>query len=157
LVPFEEEEMKYVEAILLGSVVWMAAPALWAAAPSGQYTDLKNGTVKDNKTGLVWQQAVAIQDDWTNAKSDCAGLRLGGFSSGWRLPTKLELESLVDFGVASPGPTIDSKAFPLTPAEAFWTSTLWGGTSNYAWYVDFGSGSSRHYYTTTSYRVRCVH
>jgi hypothetical protein len=156
LFPFEEEKMKYIKAIVLGGVVWMAAPALWAAAPSGQYTDLQNGTVKDNRTGLVWQQVVTIQDVWTNAKFYCEGLRLGGFSSGWRLPTKLELESLVDFGVASPGPTIDSTAFPSTPAEAFWTSTPYGGGSGGAWYVYFHRGSSHGDDRTSTYWVRCV-
>jgi hypothetical protein len=155
LISFEEEEMKYIEAIILGSVVWMAAPALWAAAPKNQYTVLTNGTVKDNKTGLIWQQAVTTQNDWKGAKDDCAGLRLGGFSSGWRLPTKLELETLVDFGVA--GPTIDSTAFPSTPGNRFWTSTPCGGGSGYAWAVDFSVGTSRCYIATPyESSVRCV-
>jgi hypothetical protein len=146
--------MKYIEAIVLGCVVWMAAPDLLAAAPSGQYT-VKNGTVKDNKTGLVWQQAVMGEYSWTSAERACAGLSLGGFSSDWRLPRKLELESLVDYRVAEPGPTIDSTVF-LTPGGRFWTSTPFAGDSEMAWYVNFYKGFSYNGPTTESYWVRCV-
>lgn len=155
--------MKYLEAIILGAIVWMVAPALWAAAPSGQYTDLENGTVKDNKTGLVWQQQVsASRHVWscdsqpcTDAKTYCDQLSLGGSASGWRLPTKLELESLVDYRIAPPGPAVDSTAFPSTPSAGFWTSTPHAGTSA-GWYVRFDAGYSFFSGGSALFWVRCV-
>jgi hypothetical protein len=156
-IQFGEREMRSAKAIILGSSLWIAVPALWAAAPNGQYTDLKNGTVRDNKTDLVWQQGGSGEAmTWDSAKTYCSQLNLGGFSSGWRLPEKLELESIVDSSIAPPGPTIDATAFPSTQASVFWTATPYAGGSGYAWYVDFGLGKSPYSGTTSRYWVRCV-
>jgi len=75
----------------------------------------------------------------------------------WRLPTRLELISLVDFTVASPGPTIDPAAFPNTPTEAFWTSSPLAGVCSAAWFVNFYDGDGDYAdLPETAYRVRCV-
>ncbi|MBI4687331.1 MAG: DUF1566 domain-containing protein [Nitrospirae bacterium] len=66
--------------------------ALSFAAP---FTDNGNGTVTDNRTGLVWQQGEAGQMMWGSALSYCEGLPLGG-KTDWRLPNVKELESLTD-------------------------------------------------------------
>jgi hypothetical protein len=50
----------------------------------------------------------------------CSSLSLGGWSSGWRLPTIKELQSIVD--VSSLG-SIDATYFPNT-VFYFWSSTL---------------------------------
>jgi hypothetical protein len=39
----------------------------------------------------------------------------------WRLPSAVELQSIVDYGHSAP--SIDSTVFPNTPAAVFWTST----------------------------------
>lgn len=112
-----------------------------------------NGTVTDSRSGLVWQQVVdANSYDWPNAKAHCAGLSLVG--NGWRLPTRAELESIVDYGRFDP--TIDPVAFPATRAEALWSSSLYVGPLGGAWLVNFIFGDSGHYYTSAALRVRCV-
>jgi hypothetical protein len=149
--------MKRITPMLVFAAALLATSALWATAPVGRYA-VGTDTVKDNETGLTWQRAVPAQTyDWANAKTYCQGLSLGGFASGWRLPSKKELETLVDFGVAKPGPTVDSTAFPGAPAQAFWTSTSLAWSADYAWTVDFGYGGSLGYVTTDTDRVRCVH
>jgi hypothetical protein len=50
----------------------------------------------------------------------CDGLQLGGYDD-WRIPTFIELLSIVDY--TRPGPTIDPVAFPNTPAATFLAST----------------------------------
>jgi len=116
--------------------------------------------VKDNKTGLTWQREVpATGYNWENAKSYCPtlnALKLGGFEDGWRLPTKIELETLVVRWGAPPGPAIDIEAFPSTPDPYFWTETPVAGNSSNAWFVGFVSGYSNYYYTNNTRRVRCV-
>jgi hypothetical protein len=136
--------------MLLGSLAW-------AAAPAGRYTvNEQAATVLDNKTGLTWQRAVpSTSYTWANAQAYCQGLNLGGFSSGWRLPTKLELETLVDVRVAPPGPAIDTTAFPATPAEAFWTSSPRAGSTD-AWFVFFFDGYTFFDGMDNSLSVRCV-
>ena len=58
----------------------------------------------------------------------------------WRLPTVDELQSIVDYGVAYPGPTVDATWFPNTQESWYWSSTLFFGSSNVAWGVYFGNG-----------------
>ena len=52
-----------------------------AAAPVGRYA-VSNGTVRDTKTGLNWQQAHVTNLTQQDAVAYCLGQ--GG---GWRLPT----------------------------------------------------------------------
>lgn len=133
------------------------ASALWAAAPHGQYDILNDGTVKDRKTGLIWQQkAATVQHTWSSAKDYCAQLSLGGVSSGWRLPEVLELASLVDRAAASPSPTIDSTAFPSATAGRFWTATASAGYAGKYWFLDFASGILNSDSDEQPYWVRCV-
>jgi Protein of unknown function (DUF1566) len=78
------------------------------------YTNLGNGTVRDNVTCLIWQRSPAPGTyTFTQAKAYCASLtRAGG---GWQLPARIQLMSIVD--PAHSGPAIDTTAFPDTPAQ----------------------------------------
>jgi hypothetical protein len=112
------------------------------------------GTVTDNVTGLVWQRE-ATYYVWASAQTYCAGLNLGGASVGtWRLPTSIELLSLVDD--TQYGPAINRTAFPNTQSSSFWSWSPYVYYSGYAWDVAFYDG--RGYYDTSngSY-VRCVY
>lgn len=146
---------------ILACVASLAAPAARAAAPSGQYSTPGTGTILDNKTGLVWQQQTsAAQYSETNAQNYCAQLNtsgLGGFTSGWQLPSISQLESLVDHRIAPPGPTIDSTAFPSAQAGAYWSNTIYRGATGNAWFVDFSKGTSDYQATSGSAWVRCLH
>ena len=77
------------------------------------YTDNGNGTITDNRTGLMWEK---LSDDgsihdkdttytWTTAvTTKVAALNSGSFGgfTDWRLPNRAELESLVNLGAVSP-------------------------------------------------------
>jgi hypothetical protein len=116
-------------------------------------------TVSDDVTHLVWQLKLSA-NNYTEpeAAAYCSALTL--MNGGWRLPTKYELQTIVDPTVAAPGPTIDLAAFPSTPAAAFWSSTAFNplpdGTSNTYWSVDFSRGDSNFSRTDSKYSVRCV-
>jgi hypothetical protein len=136
------------------------APVTRAAAPAGHYA-IASGTVLDNKTGLTWQQAVPSgKYTWGSASASgtaqyyCANLSLDG--GGWRLPTMKELTTIVDYSVASPGPTIDANAFPSTPASFFWSSNPLVGASGFAWQVDFSYGETGNGNVSAMGAVRCV-
>ena len=123
-----------------------------ANAPAGRYTTT-GGTVYDTKTKLTWQQAVAPGTyTWAGAKSYCAGLNLGG--TGWRLPTIKELQTIVDDSQTNP--SIDTTAFPSTPADWFWSSSPLAGSSSYAWSVHFYDGVASNFGVSDTYYVRCV-
>ncbi|MBE0426646.1 MAG: DUF1566 domain-containing protein [Nitrospirae bacterium] len=131
-------------AALLCSTVTMAAP----------FTDNKNGTVTDNRTGLIWQQGEPGWMIWPSALDYCNGLTLGGHSD-WRLPNIKELESLTDDERYHPA--IDTNFFPNAYASYYWSSTTYASDPGYAWIVVFSYGCVYGYYKYDSYYyVRCV-
>jgi hypothetical protein len=136
-----------------------------AGAPNLEsYTDNLDGTVTDKVTGLTWQQKVVLTMDtyaWADAVDYCASLTLAG-RDDWRLPSVIELYSIVDVG-QSAGPlsnaSIDSRYFPSTPARPFWSSSPMAGYPSFMWCVDFswggvGGGGSPDFPVPTA--VRCV-
>lgn len=114
------------------------------------------GVVVDGSTGLTWQQALAPATmTWSAAKAYCSGM-----AGGFRLPSLKELQTLVDYSVALPGPTIDAAAFPGTPAIPFWSSSPVGGSATVAWTVKFNNGDTASSGTTAMTdlkQARCVH
>ena len=64
-------------------------------------TDFGNAAVRDNETGLVWEESPDPTPLlWTDALLSCASKPVGN-RKGWRLPSMAELASLVDPSVAS--------------------------------------------------------
>lgn len=125
----------------------------YADAPVGRYI-ASNGTVLDTETNLLWQQGhQGNAPNWSNAQSYCDGLSLNGLG-GWRVPTVKELQTIVDEKQTTP--FIDPTAFPMTPAEGFWTSSPWTGSSSMAWFVNFYNGGAGYVDVAAGSRVRCV-
>ena len=123
------------------------------------YKDNGDGTVTDNVTGLIWQQApTTTQYIWSAAVTHCPQLSLGGHSDDWRLPTLIELVSLLDFSVstASGSPTVNATAFPAMPAGLYWSATAVSDLNNFAWEVNFNNGVINADATIGSDLVICV-
>ncbi len=118
------------------------------------YTDNGDGTIIDNNTALVWQK----QDDgttrtWDDANAYCAGLSLAG--TGWRLPTVLELLTIVDFGQYSP--SVDATYFPNTKSSSiYWSSTNYVLYYDSMWVVGFFYPNSYGIARASQGLVRCV-
>jgi hypothetical protein len=128
-----------------------------AGAPNLEsYTDNHDGTVTDNVTGLMWQQAVSTTTyyTWAQAVAYCPTLTLASHSD-WRLPSRIELVSIVDLGVTS-GATINATYFPSTPADWFWSSSPSAGSSSLAWSVLFDGGRMGFSDVSGPFLVRCV-
>jgi hypothetical protein len=143
------------------------------------YNDDGNGTVTDNNTGLMWQKCCVGQNNddscsgsaagynwyWASGTYDasynpssesvCGALTLANHSD-WRLPSKKELRSIVEYGVPYLRPTIRSSYFPNTAASANWSSTMVANYPDYAWYVYFYNGVVHYLYKSSYYIVRCV-
>jgi hypothetical protein len=135
----------------------MPNPAEMDALPNPQTYDTTSvdGVVADSVTGLKWQRDVDTQTHtWPEAEQYCAKLGLAG--GGWRVPSRIELVSLVDFTRSSP--VIDADAFPSTPAERFWTSSLSAADPANGWTVNFGFNADIVQTSDVGnpYRVRCV-
>jgi hypothetical protein len=124
------------------------------------YTDNGDGTVTDNVTGLMWQKTLPVTSPppyqiWNDAVATCRGLRLAGYDN-WRLPSAIELLSIVDYGHANPA--IDQSVFPNTPASPFWTSSTTPGAGAMYWVVLFDDGRTipEGAFTQTYSYARCV-
>ncbi|MBP7999413.1 MAG: DUF1566 domain-containing protein [Chloroflexi bacterium] len=81
-------------------------------APS--YTDNGDGTVTDNNTGLMWQQAVSEKMNYAEAVAAADPFTLAGYTD-WRLPTIKELYSLMQFNGTDPSGYSGSDTSGLTP------------------------------------------
>ena len=128
------------------------------------YTDNLDGTVSDQVTQLMWQQSVpatgGISEDgnlaWAEADDYCATLSLAGHDD-WRLPSQIELVSLVDYSNLGEGqPPINGAVFPDTPRDAFWSSTKSVASDTSAWTVYMDVGFTYAYDMASLGRVRCV-
>lgn len=85
-----------------------------------------------------------------NAKRVC------GYSD-WRLPTRNELMTLVrNTGEGEQNTTIDTRFFPNTPGDWYWTSDTDLGDSDHAWYVLFYNGRTMKALKSQAKRVRLV-
>ena len=125
--------------------------------------DIDSGVVRDNKTGLIWQDDYSdnnksvTQLDWMGAINYCEELALGGYTN-WRLPNFNELFFIADRGKYNP--SIDKVSFINTVADNYWTSTTIDRKKNYAWSVNFyygygGKGDSWQNKSEKNY-IRCV-
>jgi Protein of unknown function (DUF1566) len=62
-------------------------------------------------------------------------------ATGWRLPNKIELQTLLDLGKAGIAvPVVDIDNFPNTQAGGYWTSSTNAQRLNLAWVVYFNDG-----------------
>jgi len=115
---------------------------------------------RDNVTNLVW--SLQTQTATWNAASAGSYPNAGhnsasrcGFNTGWRLPTRRELLSIVHNGLAA-APTVDANYFPSTQASWYWTSDTYAPYPSNAWVVDFDKGYTSADPKTYSYCVRLV-
>jgi hypothetical protein len=122
------------------------------------------GTVTDNVTGLIWQKVAPTTGGpnsngtypQSSAASYCSTLNLGGLSSGWRLPTVRELQTLVDYSKSYATLMMDTTVFSGEPANYFWSSSPLAGLPAYAWDVYLDFGDVNHGLVTNGFYVRCV-
>ncbi len=107
-----------------GTLVW--------PAPSMSLDGLE---ATDNLTGLTWWRTAFGPTDREGAITACDGLD----PSEWRLPTYLELVTLVDHGHSgdpNTSPALDTSVFGGVPADWLWSSEPRVGSTFSFWVVD---------------------
>lgn len=121
--------------------------------PTADFIDNGDGSVTHKQTSLTWKRC-AEGLSWSG--SECTGTvrtytwnaanALGG--DGWRLPTINELQTLVEYAVADPGPTINTTIFPdmsgaISEAN-FWSASAFAGGLGNAWDINFDNGADKN-------------
>ncbi len=116
--------------------------------PTVRFSSHGNGTVTDQKTGLMWKQclegqmgsnclgspAVVSWDMAATIARQAAGARFAGYTD-WRLPSVEELQSIVERQCQEPA--INLSIFLHSPARSVWSASE---ASYNAWSLDFGRG-----------------
>jgi serine/threonine protein kinase len=134
-----------------------------SALVSPRYLDNGDGTVTDNRNGLIWLKNANCFGDlvWDEATEIVAKLTHGqcglhdeSTAAGmWRLPTKDEWEAMIDkkyvdkqnakqptlSNTAGTGPWKEGDAFSGVQAYYYWSSTTDVNDPNNAWYVFLGN------------------
>ncbi|WP_297927272.1 DUF1566 domain-containing protein, partial [uncultured Agitococcus sp.] len=138
--------------------------------------------VQDNHTGLMWEVKTddgGLRDKdnrytWYNTNSSTNGGFEGYVNNGnntqafaqavnaqglcghnnWRLPSKEELRSIVNYGKFNPA--IDSAYFPNTQSDWYWSSSPVAYYSGSAWIVFFNGGSGSYNVKYAFHYVRLV-
>jgi hypothetical protein len=130
--------------------------AIWGLTPSFVlYTD----TVVDQTTKLEWQLNVPTTTyTKAGAESYCAGLTPFGQGVGrWRLPTKAELLSIVEWGNSNPALYNPAFGNSTTLSTDFWTYTPYVDFTETRYnMVNFHSGLVFNHRGTDLGSVRCV-
>jgi hypothetical protein len=98
------------------------------SATNGGWEGVQDGGACSGSACDTYAYAKAV-----NAKKLC------GFTA-WRLPSRRELQSLVDFSIAYPGPMIDGEYFVNMLFDGFWSASPSAYGSDYAWGVNFNYG-----------------
>ncbi len=122
-----------VSAGVIWALLWLW-PAAGLAAPSdGRFSLVLSGAaVKDNQTGLIWEQEPDRDHDvWSRSNQRCAAKEVGG-QKGWRGPSVEELKTLIDPtqrdpALATPSRTSNPKS--IGRARPTPKTTSWPGKS----------------------------
>ncbi len=124
----------------------------------GRFTDMGDGTVRDNLSGLIWLKNANTfpLDYWEGAVETAATLDAGDFEwltdgsseGAWRLPTKGEWEAFVDTTYIGPalsnaagdGQWSEGDVFKGVQSSAYWSCTIW--VYKAMWAMDLEDGES---------------
>ena len=121
--------------------------------------DSSKESVTDNITGLMWQDdeaAATVKKVWADTETYCSNdVSTGGYDD-WRLPARVELVDLANYGRYAPA--IDTE-FQNTATSNYWSSTasLFGGSySGNEWIVNFYTGGQNDDDEKSSHFIRCI-
>ncbi|TET86884.1 MAG: DUF1566 domain-containing protein [Desulfobacteraceae bacterium] len=122
----------------------------------GQSMKRSPSTWQDPKTGMEWQYESPGEMTWYEALEYAKSLSLGG-KDDWRIPTVLELDTLLDKKTLFDKMRPDMrKEVPFRDILPYWSSTTFAEHTNNAWIAMFDGAYILSYYKSNYYHVRCV-
>lgn len=122
--------------------------------------DFLNAAVLDKETGLVWEKSPdqalyqwRDQNGFPIAVRICAN-KIVGERRGWRLPSVVELASLIDPSL--PAPFVPTTVFPTVQLADYLAMSKNANITDDAWHVGFGDGSMAGPFKIHKCHVWCV-
>jgi hypothetical protein len=116
---------------------------------------MNGAAVKDNQTGLIWEQEPdRIHDVWSASVARCPTKTVGG-QTGWRAPSIDELKTLIDSSQHDPA-LPSGHPFSNIKSEIYWTATPHPKDDIVAWQVSFFSGEPVTDQKSGTRRMWCV-
>lgn len=131
-----------------------------------------NQGLRNNKNTYTWYAARSSQRGITegvrnggqcvNSECDTKSFIEAVNQSGlcgfhkWRLPSREELRSLVDYHLRPPKPTINSSYFPHTLPQFYWSATTDANDPGSAWGIGFTFGYDYSYFKSDLGYARLV-
>jgi hypothetical protein len=106
------------------------------SANAGGLSQNGDGTGTDSLSGLMWERSpIPTMFLVGDAAASCAALRTANYAD-WRLPTIVELVSIVRYDVTPPLGSL------LGPATLYWSATPSATAPGQMWTIDFATGDS---------------
>ncbi len=146
--------------------------------PDPRFTDNRDGTVTDHRTGLVWLRDASCAglpktDDSGRAYGTTAvaaakalaapvcGLSDASRAGDWRLPSRFELETLLDLELDDPAlpnaagtaKWVDADPFTGVESTYYWSSSMLASDPLFVWCVDLSDGVVFYAYEVNYYYV----
>lgn len=112
--------------------------------------------VLDQDTGLVWERSPATtRIDWKAARSSCLNRVIGG-QRGWRLPSIVELTSLLDPSIQDSDAMLPvGHPFLNNPSGFYWSASA-DGESSKAWHLHLSNGHVHMASKASTFKAWCV-
>jgi len=115
-----------------------------------------NEAVQDNNTGLVWERNPSGGGpNWADTAPFCLQKQIGG-TMGWRLPSIVELRSLMD-PMLMASSFLPPGVFGGAAGLDFWSATTVADEPSHAWVISFQLNRiSTDLKTSTMWAAWCV-
>ena len=132
-----------------------------ACEPEIKFTDNNNGTITDNRTGLIWLKDARCLDrtSWEEAMAQVGALASGrcglddhSVAGDWRLPSREELESLAEDKRREPALPTDHPFIGVQTSN-YWSSSVRDNDTLHAWVVYINRGRVNYNKKTGNYCV----